>query len=92
MRIISLTFLIQLRFSSRKSITGIICTRYDSNTLKELRQFVKFHYQGCKSKIDVEFLELCQKKCLILKFLCLKLANSDHCYSNTKKKKAKLKF
>ena len=37
-------FLIGLRFPSRKSIAEIICKRYGSDTVKDLRKFEKLDY------------------------------------------------
>ena len=75
--------LIRLRFLSRKSIAEIICTRYGSDTVKQLRKFEILDYKVCKNQCDLEFLKFCQENCLTPKFLNFKLANRNLRYSDS---------
>ena len=85
MKISILVFLclIRLRFPSRKSIAEIICTRYGSDTVKQLRKFEILDYKVCKNQCDLEFLKFCQENCLTPKFLNFKLANRNLRYSDS---------
>ena len=87
MKVLTLVFLflIRLRFPLRKSISEIICKRYGTDTVKQLRKFEKLDYKVHKNQGDLEFLKLCQENGLTPNFLSFKLANSNLRYSNSHK-------
>ena len=79
------SFLIRLRFSSKKFIAEIISKRYGSDTVKRLRLFEKFDYKIRKNDGDLEFLNFFQENDLTPKIVNFKLANNNLCYLSSYK-------
>lgn len=70
-------FLIRLRFPSNKSISEVIRERYNAESVKNIRKFEKKDYRLRKTKLDLDFLEYCERNELIPNFLRFKVANRN---------------
>ena len=70
-----LLFAIRCRFPSQKSVADIIRDRYDDAVLSQVRKLEKLDFKVRKSRLDVEFLQLCLENNLTPKFLNFKVTN-----------------
>ena len=67
--------MIQIRFSTDKSIAHILQSTYDNILVKGVRKLEKIDYKLRKRKMDIAFLETRQEDKIIPKFLNLGISN-----------------
>ena len=78
-------FILRLRFPPSKSIATTIRVRYDDATVKGIRKFERLDFKIRKVILDINFLETCIEKGVILKFLHFRTANHEMKSSKTYK-------
>ena len=61
--------MMQIRFSTDKSIAYILQSTYGNILVKGVRKLEKIDYKLRKCKMDIAFLETCQEDKIIPKFL-----------------------
>ena len=68
-------FILRLRFPQSKSIATNLRTRYGNPVLKTVRKFEKLDFKIRKIELDLSFLQTCDEKKVIPKFLQFRTAN-----------------
>ena len=71
--LLSITFLLRIRFPKNKPLFEIIRSRYGESIVKNIRKWEKTAKKLEKAALDVEFLCLCSSQNVIPKFLKFKL-------------------
>ena len=87
-RVLSLVFLfiVRLRFPLHKSIANVIGSLYNVEIVKLIPRFEKLNIKIRKNEADLDFfLQSCQQKHLIPKFVNFKVASSSLRFSRTYK-------
>ena len=77
--------MVRLKFPSDNSIANVTRSRYNNETVKQIRRFEKLDFKIRKNEADLDFLQSCQQNNLIPKFLNFKVASSSHRLSRTYK-------